>query len=342
MGVEQAIPSPEESKYISSRFELSSNAISQIIVTMETELGMSLAMPEYSSDRGWRQMPVKNGHLTSEQRVQQGLEESIVCLDDLFGSMRAGNNVVLYPERTRFLEEGRSIEGKSRFMYLREQAAARAELASLFLYKYFPDHKLRLRDGARTPLSQKLEYEEKRQEKIQEFLAGGISLNIPETQKKLIDAVERYIAPLEHAAHVAGGALDADLLGPDGQPLLMGWNEEENRPLRFGDEFAMQADYYVGVLKNPLLSLEKRKQYEQYHMNRMILYSVMRAAGFTGNPNEWWHFDFGTKQWAYRTGAPEALYGPAPRELFARARHHDLEDKIQERLMQMLGDISLN
>lgn len=35
--------------------------------------------------------------------------------------------------------------------------------------------------------------------------------------------------------------------------------------------------------------------------NRRLLYNIMIESGFTNLPSEWWHYDFGTKFWAYFT-----------------------------------------
>lgn len=33
--------------------------------------------------------------------------------------------------------------------------------------------------------------------------------------------------------------------------------------------------------------------------NRRLLYNIMISSGFTNLPSEWWHFDYGTRFWAY-------------------------------------------
>ncbi|WP_395142979.1 M15 family metallopeptidase, partial [Armatimonas sp.] len=45
--------------------------------------------------------------------------------------------------------------------------------------------------------------------------------------------------------------------------------------------------------------------------NRRTLYGAMIEAGFVNYPNEWWHFEFGTRRWAGGRGMKVALYGSA-------------------------------
>ena len=44
--------------------------------------------------------------------------------------------------------------------------------------------------------------------------------------------------------------------------------------------------------------------------HRAVLGAAMTAAGFINYPTEWWHWSYGDRYWALRTGAPAALYGP--------------------------------
>ena len=57
----------------------------------------------------------------------------------------------------------------------------------------------------------------------------------------------------------------------------------------------------------------KTAYFELYRNNRTIrelrelLYWSMLDAGFTNLPSEWWHYDYGTKFWAYEKNC-DALY----------------------------------
>lgn len=44
--------------------------------------------------------------------------------------------------------------------------------------------------------------------------------------------------------------------------------------------------------------------------NRCLLFWAMSQAGFINTPQEWWHYQYGDREWALRTGAKAALYEP--------------------------------
>jgi D-alanyl-D-alanine dipeptidase len=43
--------------------------------------------------------------------------------------------------------------------------------------------------------------------------------------------------------------------------------------------------------------------------NRRLLRNAMLNAGFTQDPDEWWHFDYGNQKWAEAAGKDKAFYG---------------------------------
>jgi D-alanyl-D-alanine dipeptidase len=43
--------------------------------------------------------------------------------------------------------------------------------------------------------------------------------------------------------------------------------------------------------------------------NRRTLLDVMCAHGFINYPNEWWHFSYGDRYWAYYQNNQQAIYG---------------------------------
>ena len=52
---------------------------------------------------------------------------------------------------------------------------------------------------------------------------------------------------------------------------------------------------------------EEYTQNDEIRDNRRLLYWTMINAGFTNLPSEWWHYDYGTKFWAYFNNT-NALY----------------------------------
>ena len=89
--------------------------------------------------------------------------------------------------------------------------------------------------------------------------------------------------------HNTGGAIDLTLVTSDGYGLNMG---------TLFDDFTERAwtNHFETYTSN-----------SEVQCNRRILYNAMIKAGFTNLPSEWWHYDYGTKFWAYFTGN-NALY----------------------------------
>jgi D-alanyl-D-alanine dipeptidase len=82
---------------------------------------------------------------------------------------------------------------------------------------------------------------------------------------------ERYVAdPAKGSRHNRGAAVDVTLVRPDGEELAM--------PTPF-DDFSQRARIDYPQLPAAAVA------------NRALLQQVMRAAGFTPLPTEWWHFD---------------------------------------------------
>jgi D-alanyl-D-alanine dipeptidase len=44
--------------------------------------------------------------------------------------------------------------------------------------------------------------------------------------------------------------------------------------------------------------------------HRAVLSTALTAAGLVNYPTEWWHWSYGDRYWALRTGAAAAHYGP--------------------------------
>lgn len=100
-------------------------------------------------------------------------------------------------------------------------------------------------------------------------------------------------APLDVAPHATGGAVDLTLIDERGQWLDMG-TEFNASPLE------TEGATYTGAANiGPVAQA-----------NRNILVDAMTSAGFVNYPTEWWHWSYGDKYWALRTGAPCAIYGP--------------------------------
>jgi D-alanyl-D-alanine dipeptidase len=116
------------------------------------------------------------------------------------------------------------------------------------------------------------------------------------TREECERAATAFVArPSPLAPHATGAAVDLTLL-----------DTEERAELDFGiavnatsgpDAVACNTGY-------PQLTDESRR-------NRRILVCALRDVGLVNYPTEWWHWSYGDRYWAYRTGHAAALHGPA-------------------------------
>ena len=99
-----------------------------------------------------------------------------------------------------------------------------------------------------------------------------------------IPVKDKVLAP----AHTTGGAIDITLLY-NGKEVNMGadFDEFTNRAT---------ANYYED--KNDVIN-----------NNRKILYDAMIKAGFTNLESEFWHYDYGDKNWAERKNQDIKYFG---------------------------------
>ena len=89
--------------------------------------------------------------------------------------------------------------------------------------------------------------------------------------------------------HNTGGAIDLTLITDNGYALNMGTLFDDFTERAWTNHFEEYTDC------------------EEVKHNRRILYNAMINAGFTNLPSEWWHYDYGTKFWAYFNNE-DALY----------------------------------
>ncbi len=117
--------------------------------------------------------------------------------------------------------------------------------------------------------------------------------HMPEKERNEI--ISRFISVPDYdvkspPVHTTGGAVDVTLTDENGNELDMG--------SKF-DEFSEKAEtFFYEETKNTVI-----------RDNRRILYNSMINAGFTNLPSEWWHYDFGTKFWAYYKKQPALFEG---------------------------------
>lgn len=90
--------------------------------------------------------------------------------------------------------------------------------------------------------------------------------------------------------HATGGTVDLTLTFQH-VPLSLG---------TFFDAFVPQAGAAALEPDGPVLERDLRR----------LLAGAMESAGFVGHPQEWWHWEYGTRYWAAVTGA-DVVYGRA-------------------------------
>jgi len=93
--------------------------------------------------------------------------------------------------------------------------------------------------------------------------------------------------------HNTGAAVDLELVDSKGVAL----------------EFGMDIHRWTEVDPNLCFTMARGLSDEAVS-NRKLLVDVMSAAGFVNYPQEWWHFSYGDKFWAFLAGFKEAIYGP--------------------------------
>ncbi|MEX0932255.1 MAG: M15 family metallopeptidase [Candidatus Saccharimonadales bacterium] len=98
----------------------------------------------------------------------------------------------------------------------------------------------------------------------------------------------KFIAKPEYAYHTTGGAVDLTII-----------NLERKKELAMGtpiDHFSEKAYSYYSELPEEVLS------------NRKLLFKYMDEQGFYNFPSEWWHFSYGTLDWALHYEKSWAIY----------------------------------
>jgi D-alanyl-D-alanine dipeptidase len=120
----------------------------------------------------------------------------------------------------------------------------------------------------------------------------------------LMREVERYWArPTTDASspapHATGAALDLTVRWIGAEQLWMGSIFDDATEISHRDRFE-------GL---PASSLSFSD--EEARANRRLLHWAMVEEGFSGHPDEWWHFSWGDQLWAKLTGADAAHYGLA-------------------------------
>lgn len=128
-------------------------------------------------------------------------------------------------------------------------------------------------------------------------ISGEISREHPDLS---IEEVERRarifvaypsVEPDRVSGHCTGGSVDLTLADEKGRALPMGSGFDETSERSY-------TDHYNGLSEG-----------EEIRHNRGLLVNLMESEGFSNYPKEWWHFDYGNRNWAIRTGEDHCIYG---------------------------------
>ena len=121
-------------------------------------------------------------------------------------------------------------------------------------------------------------------------------LSYEEVQKEVEKFVSRPSFDFNKPSpHNTGAAVDLTLVDLHGKEIDMGTEF---------DHFDIES--YTKHFED---ASEGSQEYK-WHMNRMILYSVLTGEGFFNFEDEWWHYGYGDTFWADGFGE-KALYGSA-------------------------------
>jgi D-alanyl-D-alanine dipeptidase len=120
------------------------------------------------------------------------------------------------------------------------------------------------------------------------------------SEEKLMGGVMDFLAlpstdSSKPAPHNTGGTVDLTIVDENGQEVPMGTGFDDFTEKSHTNYFANSTD----------------EEERLFHKNRMLLKTSMEAADFVNDPSgfEWWHYGYGTPEWAYVKGKEYAIYG---------------------------------
>jgi zinc D-Ala-D-Ala dipeptidase len=152
---------------------------------------------------------------------------------------------------------GKDLYGDFNSCYLQKDVALKLMEAHALLRAKFPYYRFLVFDGAR-PVS------------VQKMMWDSVNLSPDERQKYLSN-------PGNYSLHNFGAAVDLTITDEDGRELDMGTPYDY-----FGTEAHPRSEQSL---------FQDGKLTATQIMNRELLRTVMREAGFSGIETEWWHFN---------------------------------------------------
>ncbi|SEQ03817.1 D-alanyl-D-alanine dipeptidase [Amphritea atlantica] len=150
---------------------------------------------------------------------------------------------------------------------------------------------LRLYEGYRSLIVQKMLFNDELQ-RVQRRQPGVSVAALFDEATRMVSAVAYPDGTLNIPPHNTGAAVDLFLVDDSGTMLDVGM------------------DIYRWTETEPDLCLTHATGISDLAMkNRVLLNDVMTRAGFVNYLQEWWHFSYGDRFWAYLSGHDHAIYG---------------------------------
>ncbi|CAM3108355.1 M15 family metallopeptidase [Stackebrandtia soli] len=165
-------------------------------------------------------------------------------------------------------------------------------LARLGVARRLSEAQQTLPDGLRFVVSEGHRSAAAQQEIITAYTAFLQTEHPDASRSELERLSSRFVSPIGVAPHVAGAAVDITIEDSTGEQLWMG------TPIDATPEASDGACYTEAIVD----AVARR--------NRDTLTTALESVGFVNYPTEWWHFSYGDRYWAHRTGAAHAIYGP--------------------------------
>ena len=151
--------------------------------------------------------------------------------------------------------------------------------------------KFRLYEGYRSLAVQKMLFDQQFKKTEQKIPNASYEEKFHETTR-LVSPVLNLDGSINIPPHNTAGAIDIEIIDSHGNLLDMGMTAAQ----------WVDADAELCATYSNLIS-------DKVQQNRIILLEILEAQGFVNYSNEWWHFSYGDRYWAYYQHKKLAMYG---------------------------------
>jgi D-alanyl-D-alanine dipeptidase len=161
--------------------------------------------------------------------------------------------------------------------------------------KMLPDGlKFRVYEGHRSLKVQQMLFDQEFNKISQIFPSWSYEEKFHETTR-LVSPVTNLDGSINVPPHNTGAAIDIEIITESGELLDMGMTAHDWS--KVNSELCMT--------HSKIISKEAQN-------NRKLLLTILEQQGFINYPNEWWHFSYGDRYWAYYQSDKQAIYGSIP------------------------------